>query len=139
MIIDEIRKAKVQAMKERNEDKKNAYSMVLTRYQVLLTSGKEGEVGDAEVLSIISKFVKELDEEAEGYKNAGREDSYRSTLAQKEAVKAFLPKQMDEEEIKAEILSLEDRSIPNVMKHFKAIFAGKVDMGLVSKIARSLQ
>jgi len=26
---------------------------------------------------------------------------------------------------------------PNVMKHFKTNFQGKVDMGLVSKIARS--
>lgn len=139
MLIDEIKKAKVQAMKEHDEDRKNAYSMVLSRYQVLLTSGREAEVGDADVLSIIQKFVKELDEEAEGYKKAGREESYRSTLAQKDAVSVFLPKQMGEEEIKAEILSLEDRSIPNVMKHFKANFAGKVDMGLVSKIARSLQ
>ena len=139
MLIDEIRKAKIQAMKDHDEDKKNAFSMVLTRYQVLKTTGKEDEIGDAEVLAILKKFAKELDEEAEGYKAADREDSYRSTLAQKEAISAFLPKQMSEEEIKAEILSLSDRSIPSVMKHFKANHAGEVDMGLVSKIARSLQ
>ena len=45
---------------------------------------------------------------------------------------------MSEDEIKNIILSLEDKSIPNVMKHFKANYAGKVDMGLVNKIARSI-
>ena len=43
---------------------------------------------------------------------------------------------MSEDEIKAEINKLEDKSIPSVMKHFKANFAGKVDMSLVNKIAR---
>ena len=31
---------------------------------------------------------------------------------------------------------LEDKSIPAVMKHFKANYAGQVDMSVVSKIAR---
>ena len=43
---------------------------------------------------------------------------------------------MSEEEIKNIIAGMEDKSIPSVMKHFKANYAGKVDMGLVNKIAR---
>ena len=43
---------------------------------------------------------------------------------------------LSEEEIRAEIAKLEDKSIPSIMKHFKANFAGKCDMGLVNKIAR---
>ena len=53
-------------------------------------------------------------------------------------IQSYLPKMLTEEEIKNEILSLEDRSIPSVMKHFKEKFAGKVDMGLVNRIARSI-
>ena len=59
-------------------------------------------------------------------------------MAQKEAVVAFLPKLLSEEEIKAIIAGLEDRSLPAVMKHFKANYAGKVDMSLVSKLARGV-
>ena len=44
---------------------------------------------------------------------------------------------LTEEEIRKEISTLDDKSLPNVMKHFKTNFQGKVDMGLVSKIARS--
>ena len=43
---------------------------------------------------------------------------------------------MSEDEIKEVIDSLEDKSIPFVMKYFKANYAGKVDMSLVNKIAR---
>lgn len=136
MLIDEIKKANLLAMKEHNADKRAAYSMVISRYQTLLTSGKGGEIKDEDVIAILMKFGKELEEEAEGYRSAGREESYRSTLAQKEAVAAFLPKLLSEEEIKAIIAGLEDKSIPSVMKHFKANYAGKCDMSLVSKLAR---
>ena len=101
MLIDEIKKANLLAMKEHNADKRAAYSMVISRYQTLLTSGKGGEIKDEDVIAILMKFSKELEEEAEGYRSAGREESYRSTLAQKEAVAAFLPKLLSEEEIKA--------------------------------------
>ena len=49
---------------------------------------------------------------------------------------AYLPQLMSEEQIRAEISKLEDKKIPNVMKHFKANFNGLCDMGLVSKIAK---
>ena len=43
---------------------------------------------------------------------------------------------LSEDEIKDIIASMEDKSMPSVMKHFKANYAGKVDMSLVNKIAR---
>lgn len=138
MLIDDIKKASLQAMKDRNPDARAAYSMIISRYQALLTSGKGGEVTDKDVLAILIKFSKELEEERAGYQAAGRADSVASLTAQIEAVAAFLPKLMSEEEIKAVILSLEDRSIPAVMKHFKANYDGKVDMSVVSRVARSL-
>jgi len=46
---------------------------------------------------------------------------------------------LSEDEIKAEINKLADKSIPSIMRHFKANFNGKVDMGLVNKVGRSVQ
>ena len=136
MLIEEIKKANIQAMKERNAAKRAAYSMVITRYQALSTSGSNPNPSDADVVRIIQKFTKELQEEKAGYVLAGRAESAAEIDAQIEAVSAFLPKMMGEEEIKAVIASLKDKSIPAVMKHFKANYDGQVDMGLVSKIAR---
>ena len=45
---------------------------------------------------------------------------------------------LSEDEIRKEIDSLEDKSIPSIMKHFKVNFQGKVDMALVNKIAKSI-
>ena len=124
-------------MKERNAAKRSAYSMVITRYQGLLTAKEGANPGDADVIRIIQKFVKELQEEKQGYVAAGRAESAAEIDVQLAAVEAFLPKMMGEDEIKAVIATLEDKSIPSVMKHFKANYDGQVDMGLVSKIARN--
>ena len=45
---------------------------------------------------------------------------------------------LSEEEIIAIINTLPDKTMPTIMKHFKSEYAGKVDMGVVNKIARSL-
>ena len=138
MIIDEIRKANVAAMKAHENNKRNAYAMVISRYQEAKTNGSGKEIGDPDVIRILQKFSKELEEEMNSYKSAGREESANACKEQLDAVVAFLPKMMGEEEIRKIIASLEDRSMPSVMKHFKANYDGKVDMGLVSKIVRGL-
>ena len=139
MLIDDIRKASLQAMKDHDADARAAYSMVISRYQALLTSGKGIEPTDKDVVAILIKFAKELEEERAGYVAAGRMESAESLAHQIEAVSKFLPKLLGEEEIQSIILGLEDRSIPAVMKYFKANYDGQADMGLVSKVARSLQ
>ncbi len=45
---------------------------------------------------------------------------------------------MSQQEIKTEILKLDDKSVPSVMKHFKANFAGKCDMRDVQAVLKSL-
>ena len=55
-----------------------------------------------------------------------------------ETIRRYIPAMMSAEEIKTVILSLEDRSVPAVMKHFKANYAGKCDMKLVNETLRSL-
>ncbi len=138
MLIDQIKKANIQAMKDHDAIARGAYSILISRYQEALTSGSGKQIGDADIVRMIQKFAKELEEEKAGYEKAGRPEDAAATAHQLEVISAFLPKMLDENEIKAIILGLEDKSIPAVMKHFKANYDGKVDMGLVSKIARSL-
>jgi uncharacterized protein YqeY len=139
MLIDQIKKANIEAMKAKDADRRAIYSIVITRYQTLATSGKAQELGDADVIQIIQRLGKELDEEKEGYVKAGRSESAAKIDAQKAAIASFLPKQLSEEEIREIIAALPDKSIPLVMKHFSANYKGQCDMGLVSKVARSLQ
>lgn len=138
MIIDEIKKDNVQAMKDKNVVARTIYGIVVNKFMLQnIEKRKTGdEMTDADMVAILQKTIKELEEEAENYKKAGNEEQANTILLQKEVLVKYLPQMMSEQEIKAEIEKLEDKSIPSIMKHFKANFAGKVDMGLVSKIAR---
>ena len=138
MLIDDIKKANMMAMKERNQAKRSAYSSIISKYQLLKSNNPEKEIKDEDVLSIIQKVVKELDEEALSYKQAGREESVLEIEKQKDALKEFIPAQLSEEEIKEIILSLPDRKVPLVMKHFSTNYKGKVDMSLVNKVLKGL-
>lgn len=140
MIIDEIKKANIQAMKDRDTNARAIYSIVMNKHLVLSVDKKQKgeEVSDAETLSLIQKTIKELIEEKETYASAGRQEQVDSLSAQIAVLEKFLPQQMSAEEIKAEILKLEDKSIPAVMKHFKVNFAGKCDMKLVQDVLKTL-
>lgn len=140
MLIDDIKKANIEAMKAKDNDSRAVLSIVLTRYKLqeveMRTKGKE--IGDADCLSIIQKVIKELSDEKEGYLKVNNLERVASIERQEAVLKKYLPQQLTEAEIREEISKLEDKSMPSIMKHFKTNFAGKVDMSLVSSIARNL-
>ena len=138
MIIDEIKKDNVQAMKDKNALARAIYGVVMNK--VMLASieakAKGQELADSDVVQILQKTIKELTEERENYIKAGNEAEANNIAVQKELLTKYLPQMLTEEEIKNIIATMDDKSIPSVMKHFKANYAGKVDMGLVNKVAR---
>lgn len=138
MLIDELKKASLQAMKDRDSAARAIYSVLITKYNNLAIElkAKGQEASDSDMISVIQKTVKELEEELSGWVKANRVEKVAEVDYQEQLIKKYLPKQLDEAEIKAIIDKLEDKSIPAVMKHFKANYAGQVDMSVVSKIAR---
>ena len=94
------------------------------------------ELDDTETSSIIKKMQKQLDEEIGYNVKANRTETVNKLKSQKQLLNKYLPKQLSEDEIKTILNSLEDKSIPSVMKYFKTNYNGLVDMSLVNKIAR---
>lgn len=138
MLIDEIKKANIQAMKDKDADARSVYSVVINKYNNLAIELKaEGkEPNDTNMISVIQKTVKELEEELVGWVKLGRQEKIDSIQYQKNLINNYLPKQLSKDEIKTIIDSLEDKSIPSVMKHFKTNYAGQVDMRLVNEIVK---
>lgn len=136
MIKDEIKKANLVAMKNKDQNARGLYSVVLNKIMMeeVKRRGTGKDMTDGDVLVILQKTAKELEEEKAGYEKAGKTEKVAEILAQKKLLEAFLPKLMTEEEISAEILKLEDKSVGSVMKHFKQNFNGKCDMALVKKV-----
>ena len=140
MLIDELKAANINAMKARDNTSRAVLSVVLTKYKLqeveLRSQGKE--IGDKELLAIIQKVLKELADEKEGYLKVNNQERADNVARQEEVLSNYLPKQLFEQEIRDIILSLEDKSVPSVMKHFKTNYAGQVDMSLVNSVLRSL-
>ena len=138
MLIDELSKANIEALKARDQVARAIYSVLLSKYKALdielKAQGKEAT--DLDMVKLISKTIKELDEEKASYEKANRSQEVLNIETQKALIEKYLPKLMSEEEIRKIIASLDDKSMPSVMKHFKMNYDGQVDMSLVSKIAR---
>ncbi len=140
MIYEEIKKANIQAMRDKDAVSRSFYSVLLNKIKLeeIRKREKGEEIADADISSILQKTIKELADEKEGYEKVGNQAEVENITAQISLAEKYLPKQMSDEEIKAEILSLEDRSVPSVMKHFKANFAGKCDMRKVQEVLKGL-
>lgn len=140
MIIDEINKANVQAFKDKDAVTKDVISVIKSRVKLLevdkRTSGQE--VKDADVVGLIQKLIKELTEATENYKKVGNTEEVKNLEKQIAFCQSYLPNALSQDEIKNIILSLDDRTIPNVMKYFKANYAGSCDMRQVQEVLKTL-
>lgn len=140
MILDEIKRANMVALKNKDQNARAVYSVVMTKamLETVKKREKNEELTDEDMIRIIQKTIKELTDESESYEKAGNLEQSKNILQQKEIISIYLPKMLEEAEIKNIILSLDDKSIPSVMKHFKQNYLGKVDMALVSKVLKEI-
>lgn len=140
MIIEEIKKANIQAMKDKDTLARAIYSVIMNKHLMATvdarTSGKEVE--DADMVRIIQKTIKELEEERDNYARVGNAEEVKNIEYQKSLIEKYLPTLLSEEEIKAIIMTLDDKTVPSVMRHFKTNYNGKCDMKVVSNVLKSL-
>ena len=140
MLDEEIKKARRQAMKDRDRSSSDVLSVVMNKIMLAKIDKREKgqELTDADVVSILQKTEKELYDEKESFEKAGRPEKVAELDVQISAVKKFIPAMMSEEEIKEIIMALPDKSIGSVMKHFKTNYAGKCDMKLVGDVFKRI-
>lgn len=140
MIYQQLREANVEAMKNHDVNARAILSVLLNKIKLaeIEKRTQNAQLTDADVVAILQKSLKELAEEREAFLKADRAERVEALDAQIAFVNAYLPKMMTAEEIKAEILKLQDKSVPSVMKHFKSNFAGKCDMREVQNVLKTL-
>jgi len=140
MIEEQIKKANLQAMKDKDVVARSFYSVLLNKIllEKIAKGNRDQMLPDADLSNILQKTIKELNEEKENYQKVGNLAEVEVLNRQIEIATGYLPKQLSADEIKKIILGLDDKSIPAVMKHFKANYNGQVDMRLVQEVLRSL-
>lgn len=138
LTIVDLKKAKMQALKDKDENRGNVLGIIINAYQLqtIEKRSKNEEMTEADVTRILTKILKELSDEKEMYLKGNNQTEVANCDAQIEVIKSYLPKMMSADEIREVISKLDDKSLKNVMITFKKEYAGKADMSLVSSIAK---
>lgn len=128
------------AMKEQNKEILSVLRMVKGAIQMEEIKVKH-ELSDDEVIAIIGKQIKTRKESIVEFEKGGRNDLIEKTNEEINMLNVYMPKQLSEEEIKAEIDKVFEELKPASNEMGKIMQAlsnlkGKADMGLVSKLVK---
>ena len=102
-------------------------------------------VSDQEILSILSKMIKQRKESAKQYEEGGRLELAQQEFEEIEIIENFLPRQLDlnetEQIVKKIILEINANSLRDmgkVMNLLKENYSGKMDFGKAGVVAKEL-
>ena len=102
------------------------------------------ELGDAEVLAVLEKMLKQRRESSAQFEQAGRKDLADVEKAELAVLGAYLPKQMGDAELDQAVAAAMAESgaagvkdMGKVMALLKTRLAGKADMGKVSNLVKT--
>ena len=127
----EINTAMKQAMKDKNQTALSTIRLISAALKdrdiTARGNGKADGIEDAEILSMMQSMIKQRQESAKTYCDAGREELAEREEAEIEVIKQFMPQQLSEEETRDVIQKLIDETGATDIKDM-----GKV-MGIVSK------
>ncbi|CUH87666.1 hypothetical protein PH5382_01595 [Phaeobacter sp. CECT 5382] len=142
-----VNQALKQAMKDKAAQRLTTLRLInaAIKDKEIAARGTDGEtsIGDAEILAILGKMTKQRNESARAYEEGGRLDLAERELEEITIIEEFLPKQLDEEEIRAavkaaviETNAASIRDMGKVMGALKAKFTGQMDFGKVGPMVK---
>ena len=144
MLKEELMAALKDAMKEKDEIKKNTVQMV--RAGILQIEKDKGiEVDDAKIIEIIAKEVKSKRDAIVEFERGGRQDLVNQTNREIEILSGYLPKQLSKEEIVAEVKKIVEKlgatsmkDMGPVMKEAKAAIGAAADGRAINEVVKEL-
>lgn len=99
----------VAAMKQRDAKRLEVLRFINARIKNREIDEKR-ELAEEEVLQMVQKYVRELDEAIEMAKKASRQDLIDANQEQKEIAQTYLPAQLTDEELAAEVARLKEEN-----------------------------
>lgn len=142
--IDTVRAAMMQAMKDKNKERKESLSMLLSALKNKAID-KRADLTEEEENAVVLKEIKQC-QEAIDTAPAGREDVIQENTARIAVYQEFAPRMMDREEIAAvvdQVLAELNLSAPTpkekglIMKTLMPRVKGKADSALVNQVLTS--
>lgn len=106
--------------------------------------GQPSPVPEEGVIAVLARMVKQRQESARAYDEAGREDLSGKERAEVEVIEEFLPRQLSPEEMEAAVAAAiaetgaaSIKDMGRVMGVLKARHAGQMDFGAVGPLVKS--
>jgi uncharacterized protein YqeY len=130
------------AMKSGDKEKLSTLRMLISAVQYEEVA-RDKPLEQSDYLTILAREVKKRNEAAEAYRTGGREENALKEEREAVILKAYLPQQMSEAEIREAIqaviaekgLTAEKAQLGLLMKEMMARFKGKVDGKMVQVLA----
>jgi uncharacterized protein len=142
VLREEINTALKGAMKAREEHRVSTLRLVnaaLKNADLEAQGRGKNVLSDEEILALLQKLIKQRQEAAEVYDQAGRSELAARERGEIEIISAYLPRQMSEAEAKAaiaEAIKATDaagiKDMGKVMAALKQSYSGKMDFGKAS-------
>ena len=145
---DQINAAVKAAMREKRADELSTLRLVNAAIKDrdidARGQGNPDGVSDAEILAVLAKMIKQRQESATTYEEAGRLELAEKERAEITVIEGFLPRQMDEAEVRdaveaviAETGAQSIRDMGRVMGALKERYAGRMDFGKVGATVKA--
>ena len=147
MIRDEIKTALTGAMKAGDKPRTATLRLVqsaIKNRDIELRGSAAPKDDDAVVTEVLQKMIKQRRESIEMYKKGAREELAEAEAAEVAVIEGFLPRQMSDAEIGAEIEALVAetgaaslKDMGKVMALMKERHAGQLDMSRASQMVKA--
>ena len=105
--------------------------------------GSDHEVGEADIMAILGKMVKQRQESARAYEEGGRLELAEKELAEIKVIEEFLPRQLSGDEVQAAIAAAiaeagatSIRDMGKVMAVLKTKYTGQMDFGATGPMVK---
>ena len=147
MLRDQINDALKEAMKAKNKRAVSTLRMVnstLKNADIEARGAGKPALGEAEVLAILQKMIKQRQESVELYKKGGRDDLVAQEEAEIAIISGYLPRQISDDEMKsaidAAVAETEASGMKDMGKVIGALrgkYAGQMDMAKASALVKA--
>ena len=149
MMRSQFTEALKRAMRERDEAGVSTVRLIIASLKdrdiAARGTGNAEGIDDAQILDMLQKMIKQREESIGLYERGGREDLAAKERREIEVIRRFLPQQMSEAELEAAVeearSSLGATSIKDMgrlMAELRARYAGQMDFGKASAVAKRL-
>src|SRR5258708_26926852 len=147
MLRDDINNAVKDAMRAKDERKLSTLGMAnstIKNGDIAARGEGKPPLGDADLLSVLQKMIKQRQESVELYDKGGRAELADQEREEIAIISAYLPKQMSEDDVKAVIAAVIAETNAGGMKDMgkviaalKAKYAGQMDFGKASGLVKA--